>query len=38
MDGLENAPKAFLGLFTGENTGKMLVRVGTELAVGSAYT
>jgi NADPH-dependent curcumin reductase CurA len=25
--GLEQAPDAFLGLFTGENTGKMLVRV-----------
>jgi NADPH-dependent curcumin reductase CurA len=27
MDGLETTPDAFLGLFTGENTGKMLVRV-----------
>ena len=27
VDGLENAPKAFAGLFTGDNTGKMLVRV-----------
>ena len=27
VDGLENAPRAFLGLFTGENTGKMLVRL-----------
>jgi hypothetical protein len=27
VEGLENAPKAFAGLFTGENTGKMLVRV-----------
>jgi hypothetical protein len=27
MDGLENAPKAFIGLFQGENTGKMLVKV-----------
>lgn len=26
-DGLESTPKAFIGLFTGENTGKMLVRV-----------
>jgi len=27
IDGLENAPKAFLGLFAGENIGKQLVRV-----------
>jgi NADPH-dependent curcumin reductase CurA len=27
IDGIENAPKAFLGLFRGENTGKMLVRL-----------
>jgi NADPH:quinone reductase len=27
VDGLENAPKAFLGLFSGENLGKQLVRV-----------
>lgn len=26
-DGLENAPDAFIGLFTGENIGKQLVRV-----------
>lgn len=26
-DGLESAPEAFLGLFTGENMGKMLVRL-----------
>jgi NADPH-dependent curcumin reductase CurA len=25
--GIENAPKAFLGLFTGGNTGKMLVKL-----------
>jgi NADPH-dependent curcumin reductase CurA len=30
VDGLENAPKAFLGLFTGENMGKMLVRLGPQ--------
>jgi NADPH-dependent curcumin reductase CurA len=30
IDGIENAPKAFLGLFRGENTGKMLVRLGLE--------
>jgi len=28
VEGLENAPRAFAGLFRGENTGKMLVRVG----------
>jgi NADPH-dependent curcumin reductase CurA len=27
VDGLDNAPDAFLGLFRGENLGKMLVRV-----------
>jgi len=30
VDGIENAPKAFTGLFKGENFGKMLVRVGSE--------
>jgi NADPH-dependent curcumin reductase CurA len=28
VDGIENAPKAFLGLLRGENVGKMLVKVG----------
>jgi len=27
VEGIENAPKAFLGLFSGENFGKMLVRI-----------
>jgi NADPH-dependent curcumin reductase CurA len=27
LEGIENTPKAFIGLFTGENLGKMLVRV-----------
>jgi NADPH-dependent curcumin reductase CurA len=27
VDGLENAPDAFLGLLDGRNTGKMLVRI-----------
>ncbi len=27
-DGLETAPKAFVGLFTGENIGRTLVRIG----------
>jgi NADPH-dependent curcumin reductase CurA len=26
--GIEQAPRAFIGLFTGENIGKMLVQVG----------
>jgi len=26
LAGIENAPKAFIGLFKGENIGKMLVR------------
>jgi NADPH-dependent curcumin reductase CurA len=30
IDGLENAPNAFFGLFKGENTGKMLVRLCPE--------
>jgi NADPH-dependent curcumin reductase CurA len=30
VDGIENAPRAFLGLFSGENVGKMLVRVGPD--------
>jgi hypothetical protein len=32
-DGIENAPDAFIGLFTGDNTGKMVVRVGPDKAV-----
>jgi NADPH-dependent curcumin reductase CurA len=28
--GLENAPAAFIGLFHGENIGKLIVRVGQE--------
>jgi NADPH-dependent curcumin reductase CurA len=28
VDGIENAPEAFMGLLRGDNTGKMLVRVG----------
>jgi NADPH-dependent curcumin reductase CurA len=30
LDGIQNAPKAFLGLFKGDNTGKMLVKLGAE--------
>jgi hypothetical protein len=33
VDGIENAPAAFLGMLRGENTGKMIVRVaGRETA------
>jgi len=30
LEGIDNAPKAFIGLFQGENFGKMLVRVGPD--------
>ena len=30
VEGIENVPAAFAGLFRGENTGKMLVRVGPD--------
>lgn len=30
VEGIENAPKAFMGLFSGDNLGKMLVRLGPE--------
>jgi NADPH-dependent curcumin reductase CurA len=33
VDGVDNAPKAFIGLFKGENLGKMVVRVGPDRAV-----
>ncbi|MEZ5660828.1 MAG: NADP-dependent oxidoreductase [Burkholderiaceae bacterium] len=32
VDGLENAPRAFIGLLRGENFGKLQVRVGAEPA------
>jgi NADPH-dependent curcumin reductase CurA len=32
VEGLENAPSAFLGLFKGDNLGKMLVRIGPDTA------
>jgi NADPH-dependent curcumin reductase CurA len=34
--GLENAPRAFLGLFRGENFGKLIVRVGDDPTRGTA--
>jgi NADPH-dependent curcumin reductase CurA len=30
VDGIEEAPRAFIGLLEGENVGKMLVRVGPD--------
>jgi NADPH-dependent curcumin reductase CurA len=30
VDGIENAPAAFIGLLSGENIGKMLVKVGPD--------
>jgi NADPH-dependent curcumin reductase CurA len=30
VEGIENAPKAFLGLFSGDNVGKMVVRLAPE--------
>jgi hypothetical protein len=32
VDGFDNLPSAFTGLFRGENVGKMLVRVGPDTA------
>jgi NADPH-dependent curcumin reductase CurA len=28
VEGIESAPRAFLGLFSGDNFGKMLVKLG----------
>jgi len=30
IEGIENAPKALIGLFSGENLGKMLVKIGPD--------
>ncbi len=30
FEGLENAPKAFIALFNGENLGKTLVKIGAD--------
>jgi NADPH-dependent curcumin reductase CurA len=32
IEGIENAPRAFIGLFKGDNLGKMLVKVGPDPA------
>lgn len=32
-EGIEKAPEAFMGLFSGDNSGKMVVRVGPDKAV-----
>ncbi|MEO0389986.1 MAG: NADP-dependent oxidoreductase, partial [Pseudomonadota bacterium] len=32
IDGLENAPKALIGLLAGDNKGKRMVRVGPDKA------
>jgi NADPH-dependent curcumin reductase CurA len=34
VDGIENAPRAFMGLLQGENLGKMLVKVGPDAPAG----
>lgn len=33
FEGIDNAPKAFLGLFKGENIGKMLVKIGPDASI-----
>ena len=30
VEGLDNAPRAFIGLLRGENLGKLLVKVGPD--------
>jgi hypothetical protein len=30
VDGLENAPQAFIGLLEGKNFGKLVIRVGAD--------
>jgi len=33
IEGIENAPGAFIGLFKGENFGKMIVKIGSDPAL-----
>ena len=33
VEGIEKAPRAFIGLFEGANFGKMLVKVGPDPAI-----
>jgi len=33
LEGIESVPKAFFGLFKGDNVGKMLVNVGPDSAI-----
>ena len=33
VEGIDNAPRAFIGLFSGNNLGKMLVKIGPDPAV-----
>jgi hypothetical protein len=35
IEGIENAPQAFMGLLSGENFGKMLVKVGPDPSEGA---
>jgi NADPH-dependent curcumin reductase CurA len=35
VDGFENLPAAFIGLFSGDNTGKMVVRLAPPAPVKS---
>jgi NADPH-dependent curcumin reductase CurA len=34
VEGIEHAPQAFLGLFSGDNLGKMLVKIGPDPSMG----
>jgi NADPH-dependent curcumin reductase CurA len=31
VEGVENAPQALIGLFSGDNIGKMVVKIGASL-------